>query len=500
MIHRETSPDAISQRPHVAQPTLGERLLNGVYTKLILPRLESPLGIFILALMGIGIALLGVKMGSVILILFITASIGFPIVFSTLFFQQVGIYLLLFFAFFLGTLLMALPSIQIGLIQDVLILFMFSGLLIRTYRNGEWRTFKTPLNLPIVLWIGYNLAQIANPQAASREAWFYVMRPAVGYVLFFFIVYHALSNKASVVTLLNVVLGFGVLSAMWGIVQYYAGYFDFEMTYIVSHEAVHLVFNDGRWRSFGTMASPSQYGILMACFLVVSGVLAVTAQKRMMQFLYATAAVLFLFALLYSGTRSAFVILPLSFMMMTILARSVKMLVTAAIFGLFLFGLIQMPTNNYQLLRLQSAFNGSNDPSYLVRKKNREMIMPWIASHPIGGGLGSTGVWGQRFSPNTFLANFPPDSGLIRVAVELGWIGLLFYLFLWGNILVRGVTSYWKLQEQPLKPISMALLSILFSILVVEYAQDIVGKMPSSLLFWVFLALLFRSTSLNEAT
>ena len=44
-------------------------------------------------------------------------------------------------------------------------------------------------------------------------------------------------------------------------------------------------------------------------------------------------------------------------------------------------------------------------------------------SFPIGGGLGSTGVWGQRFTPGSFLAMFAPDSGLIRVAVELGWVG-----------------------------------------------------------------------------
>ncbi|MCP6423416.1 hypothetical protein NL463_29335, partial [Klebsiella pneumoniae] len=55
---------------------------------------------------------------------------------------------------------------------------------------------------------------------------------------------------------------------------------------------------------------------------------------------------------------------------------------------------------------------------------NQKRIQPYILSHPIGGGLGATGVWGVRFAPYSFLANFPPDSGYVRVAVELGWIGL----------------------------------------------------------------------------
>ncbi|MGL1489090.1 hypothetical protein ACSTJG_25000, partial [Vibrio parahaemolyticus] len=78
---------------------------------------------------------------------------------------------------------------------------------------------------------------------------------------------------------------------------------------------------------------------------------------------------------------------------------------------------------NQNILRFQSAFRPNNDASYRVRIFNQARIKPYIWSHPIGGGLGSTGEWGKKFAPNSYLANFPPDSGYVRTTVELGYVG-----------------------------------------------------------------------------
>ena len=127
-------------------------------------------------------------------------------------------------------------------------------------------------------------------------------------------------------------------------------------------------------------------------------------------------------AMIYSGTRASFIIIPIFYFVKVLLSKNKKLYLTIILGIAVLMILAKVPTNNYQIQRMQSVFKPSEDKSFQIRAANRKMITPWILRHPIGGGLGSTGVWGQRFSPGTFLANFPPDSGIIRVAVELGWI------------------------------------------------------------------------------
>ncbi len=478
-----------------AQKNFNDFLQTNVVNK----RMESAWGWVLLVAFTLGVSVGIVKYGIIFGVLAILGTIGAPLLFSTMLSIRVGVYFAIAISCNLGLILMLFPTVKIGLLQDSLILFMMIGYLYRCYTSDSWEGFKTALNLPIVIWIVYNLLQIANPIADSRVAWFYVMRPAVGYILLFYLTYNMLESKRDVKNLLNIIVVFVFISAVWGLIQFFNGYFPFEMNYVIANDAVHLVYINGRWRSFGTMASPAQYGVLMGGMVIFIPLLLRSKMGWMKKWFYRITGVLALLAMLYSGTRSAIVILPIALMVLVILAKNWRLYVGAMMLGIMFIGIINMPTNNYQIMRLQSTFSIKKDESYMVRERNREMIYPWILRHPIGGGLGSTGVWGQKFSPGTFLASFPPDSGFIRVAVELGWIGLIFYLFLWFSILIKGTLQYWRLKDEDLKAVVLAILCMFSGVFVVEYAQDIVGKTPFNLLFWVFCAILFKSIKLDDA-
>lgn len=467
---------------------------------IIAQRMESAWGWIFLLAFTFAVSLGIVKYGILFGVLAILGTVGAPLLFSTMVSIRIGVYIAISISCNLGLILMAFPNVKIGLLQDSLVLFMMVGYLYRCYTTNKWNGFDTVLNIPIVLWIIYNVLEIANPIAASRVAWFYVMRPAVGYILLFYLTYNMLETKKDIKNLLNLIVALVFISAIWGLIQFFNGYFPFEMSYVVANDAVHLVYINGRWRSFGTMASPAQYGVVMAAMLILIPLLIRGSKDRFRKWFYRITAVLALLAMVYSGTRSAIAILPVAILALIVLAKNWRLYVGGAVLGVIFIGIINVPTNNYHIQRLQSTFSGQKDESYLVRQRNREMIYPWILAHPIGGGLGSTGVWGQKFSPGTFLANFPPDSGFVRVAVELGWIGFLIYIFLWANILLKGAIKYWLMKDDELKTIALALLCMLSGIFVVEYAQDIVGKTPFNLLFWVFCAILFKALKLDEAS
>jgi putative inorganic carbon (hco3(-)) transporter len=205
-----------------------------------------------------------------------------------------------------------------------------------------------------------------------------------------------------------------------------------------------------------------------------------------------------LLAMVYSGTRSAFIIIPVFYLVWVFLARQRSLYWSLVVAVMAFVGLATVSSNNYHIQRIQSVFKASEDKSYQTRARNRQMIFPWILAHPIGGGLGSTGVWGQRFTPGSFLAMFAPDSGLIRVAVELGWIGLLVFLYLYYKVLTKGVRLSFQMKDPVLKAIAMGILAAVAPLLIVEWGQEVIGVFPMSILFWMFVAILFRALAIDK--
>ncbi len=419
--------------------------------------------------------------------------IAVPVALSAVSYTEVGIYIMLLFAFFISIPNRLTEDIPFGILIDSMTLLMLIGVLYRNTYTRDWSTFKTPVSMAIMIWGMMNIAEVVNPFAASRAAWFYVIRPAVGYMMLFFLIYNAITTPAKLFRLLFSILFLSLFSACWGIWQANVGYFTWEYLYVLRHDLVHLVFNYGRWRAIGTIGSPAQFGIIMGFISMISLTLIWGFKGAFVRMFLGLVAVAACLGMVYSGTRSAYVIVPIFYLMWVVLARNKKLYYSLAFAAAGGFVLATMPTNNYHIQRIQSTFKASEDASYQVRARNKRIIFPWILKHPIGGGLGSTGVWGQRFSPGTFLANFPPDSGLIRVAVELGWIGLLIFLNVYYIILVKGTQAFWKLKDRRYKAIVGGIICAIAPLLVVEWGQEVVGVFPMSMLFWFFVAIMFRA-------
>jgi len=99
-------------------------------------------------------------------------------------------------------------------------------------------------------------------------------------------------------------------------------------------------------------------------------------------------------------------------------------------------------------------------------------------------------VWGQRFSPNSYLAKFPPDSGYVRVAVEMGWIGLLLFCIFNCVILYRGIYYYYVIKDPELKTYCLAMILIIFAFNIGNYPQQAFVQYPSNILFYLAVAIM----------
>jgi len=176
--------------------------------------------------------------------------------------------------------------------------------------------------------------------------------------------------------------------------------------------------------------------------------------------------------------------------MLAILNYNKKVLIFAIIAAIFFIGLIFVPTSNPSIVRFQTAFKPNNDPSFNLRKMNQARIRPFILSHPLGGGLGSTGVWGQKFAPGSMLANFPPDSGYVRVAVESGTIGILLLCSLVFVALLTGINNFYLIRDPALKNYSLAATLVVFTYNIGNYPQEAIVQFPSNVIFFLCMALI----------
>lgn len=430
-------------------------------------------------------------------VLIIGMLIALPTAYALLCNERLLVPISIAYSIFLGPFLMAVGGVPIGLLMDAMLLTGVLGVVLRALKNRDWSWFDVPGKTVLIVWVGYHLLQVGNPAAASRVAWFYVMRPAVAYPFLYFITYNMMKSKKD----LNLVWGFIVagitITIIWGLVQQVRGYFDFEMNYLVANEAIHLVYIQGRYRIFGTLTSPAQYGVVVTIFSMVFMLMGAFLKSKT-KYLYIILALIGFAAMVFSGTRTAYIVIPLTIAALIVLERSAKLYGLSAILGVIFLLVILMPTNNYHIQRIQSVFKTEEDASYQVREQNRKAIMPFIYSHPLGGGLGSTGVWGMRFSPHTMLAQFAPDAGYMRVAVELGWIGLILYAFLLVKMFLLSLFSYMKLKDPDLRIFGLALLSALSSLFLIEYAQDINGKLPMNILLWILFAVMIKLPELQK--
>lgn len=197
-------------------------------------------------------------------------------------------------------------------------------------------------------------------------------------------------------------------------------------------------------------------------------------------------------AMTFTGTRTANIMLIAALALYSFLTITSKTtLITLFVFffaaGFILFG----PINNNAINRVRTTFN-SKDASFNVRDFNRKYIQPYIYSHPLGGGVMTAGVLGEKYNPGHPLAGFPPDSGLLSAAIELGWIGYTISILVYFLFLYQGIHYYFLVRNDENKVYIAALTVYLFSIIVTQYSQVTIGQLPTALFFYSALAFMTR--------
>jgi len=443
-----------------------------------------------LALFTVLFTLGSFKFGLSFSLLVFVILIGIPFAFSIMFYPKFGILVLLIAAYLIMWVLRMGIDFPLGTMMDAIELLLIIGLFISQKQNPTWENLKNPISYMILIWIAYNLLMFLNPAAESRLAWVYTIRSLAMVMLTYFIFMAQIKTVSFIRVIIKLWIGLAFLAALYAFKQEYFGFFAFEERSLDNPLQRSLLFIDGRWRKFSIFSDPVAFAYNMVIASILCIVLMLNQMKTYKKVILGLLVLFFLLNMLYSGTRGAYPLLPIAIFMLAILKFNFKVLIAASIGLVFFVLLIFAPTSNSHIKRFQTAFRPSDDASFNVRKINQKKIQPYIQSHPFGGGLGATGTWGSRFSPNSFLASFPPDSGYVRTAVELGYVGMFIFCTLMFVILKTGIKNYYEIKDPELKNYCLAMLLIVFALNIGNYPQEAFVQFPSSIYFYLAVALL----------
>jgi putative inorganic carbon (HCO3(-)) transporter len=430
---------------------------------------------------------------------FFAGVVGLAVVIVCLLNIELGLYINITYSFFIChfSRLFFNDEFPIGIVSNVLIIATFLGLFNPKYNIRERfaEFFKAPVAKIFLVNVLYILIELFNPLAHSFIGWYGTARMVVMTALLFFTAYNVLNDYRRIRRFLIVLFVMASIVGLYGCFQQWHGLFDFEQNWVSEDDVrFNLIFIAGDFRKFSTMGDPAGFAIDMASIGTFFLILLTGKSKSRRRFWLLMGSIILLLGMAYSGTRTANAMVLgglVMFILLTINRRSTIAFSIVAVlaFLVFMFGpFAANPTVN----RFRSTFSGNKDESYNTRVTNRKYIQPYIYTHPIGGGLGTTGTYGAQINPGHFLAGFPTDSGYLKKALEIGWVGLFLVIFLYYSILRAAIRGYFGCTNERAKMIYAAAAGYMFSFYVAEFAQDAIGQITDVVVYYPMIAVILN--------
>ncbi len=384
-----------------------------------------------------------------------------------------------------------------GIMNDVLLFFLGVSLMLRLIRERDFSRFEHPVTVFLAIWIFYNLIAVLNPVAATHIGWLYAVRPIAGIAFIYFVTLYALKDLATVKFFLKVILGLTVLAGLYGLKQEWIGFTDGEMAWLQADPLrFMLIYQWGRLRVFSFFSDPTTMGIIFVYISFFILALMTGPFSHKYKIIGGLSIAVLLLASAYGGSRTPVVLIPIGMIYFIILNANVRTFIGSLIF--FMLGTVFMlkSTSSGVIYRLQSAFS-PDDASVRVRLEHQEFVQPFLRENPFGWGLASIGEWGKRFNKDSWMADFAHDSGFIRIAAELGYVGLTIYMMFLVAVMYFALKYYFLVRDKQIKAIYLGLNLVFFILIISNFPQETIVILPTSLFFNVMVAIAVRLKDLD---
>lgn len=391
----------------------------------------------------------------------------------------------------------SLPDMPVGTILDAAIFYNIAMVLVQAaIHRIDWKSARSPLTLVAVLWMVYCLMELFNPNAIPA-AWLSSARSYAFYFLSLVLLTQLTMNRYKYLKyMLTIWAILTLLAVAKACYQKYVGFTPSEKywLYILGGQRTHIIYSGIRYFSF--FSDAANFGGSMGQSMVVFSIASFFYRNPWMKLFLLVTAAAACYGMLISGTRSALAVPFVGYTVFVLLSRNVKVMVAGVVvlIGAFVFlNFTTIGNSNATIRRARSAFD-TEDASLNVRLDNQAKLRVLMADKPFGNGLGLGGGKAKTYAPNAPISQIPTDSWFVLVWVETGIVGLILHictlLFMlgWGAFHV-----VYRIRDPQLKGLTSALICGISGVVIMSYANEIYGQIPTGSIIYISMAFIFLS-------
>jgi hypothetical protein len=459
-------------------------------------RLRSPYYLLLLLLWLIFTALITSKLG----LIAGSGLVLLPFIFGYLYllfkYPIIGLYTAIVFGFtILG--LSRYVDFQVGLLLDAILFITFIALIFnKFYTKIDWSPAKKDITFLAIIWFGYSLLEVFNPESRSVAAWLNGTRGISMYMLLIVVLTLLFIGTNRKLNYFFYIWGtMSLLVSLKGIMQHIWGVDSFEQAWLDSGAATtHVLF--GKLRIFSFLSDAGQFGANQAYSAVVATIIAMLEKDWRKKIFFVLVALLGIYGMLLSGTRGAISIPLVGYATYFILKKNKLVMFSGFVLLVLVFAFFKFTyigQGNQQIRRMRSAFN-PNDASFQVRLENQRTLSVYLASRPFGGGIGQAGVKAKKYLPNAYLSQIATDSWYVMIWAEQGIVGLMLHLFILFYIVIKSANNIMnKIRDPILKMKMAALASGMVGVMVASYGNAVLGTLPTGITIYMSMALMLNT-------
>ncbi|MDP4290217.1 MAG: O-antigen ligase family protein [Bacteroidota bacterium] len=421
-------------------------------------------------------------------------------------FPRIGILTILTLAFIAIGLNRYIRNVPLGLGIDFILVITYVAIFFKYFNDkldlDSIKPNKNNLVLLSLIWFLYSVGELANPLALSRTAWFYAMRGMSLYMFLLIPLVFLLFNRVKdLKTFLYIWGGFSIISSLKAFQQMTFGPDPAEQFWLDNGGAVtHLIF--GELRAWGIYSDAGQFGAAQAHAGILGTILFLHLKDPKEKIFFLIVALTGYYGMMVSGTRGAIIVPAIGLGLYLIHRKNFSVFFVGVLLLFLFYAFFRYTTigeSNQYIRRMRTAFFPQDNASLQIRIQNRKVLSNYLADKPFGGGIGSAGDWGKRFSPQGFLAQIATDSWYVQIWAEQGIIGLILHLAITFFIVLKG--SYilmFRIRDPELFGILSALICGIVGIMGASYGNGVFGQLPTGIIIYISMAFVFLGPKLDE--
>lgn len=389
--------------------------------------------------------------------------------------------------------------LPLSLPNEMLQIILLAIAIIDARVNPHFEKCVNLMLFALIIWCGFCTLEILNDTCnlgINIGNWYQGARLMAFQLLYIFLVFSIyISTPENLLRYLIIWGGLVLFSVFWTYKQINYGFTNIESSWFWTHAARTHVLNGGSLiRYFSTFSDAANYGCNAAAAGVAFIIFAITTKFNKLRIFFLIVAVLVIWGMFQSGTRTAIFCLGAGLILFVFLSKSVKIAVPFSIaFAIFAFILVftNIGQGNQQIRRMRSAFDKS-DASANVRDINKAAIKKYIQDAPWGIGIGMNQTNVPSNNKYQRLSSIPPDSEYVFIWVRTGPIGLTVFIIT-TLIMLGGAcwTVLFKLKNRSLIGIGGGLCGAFVAIHLGGYANQILMQFPNCLIYYGGLSIVY---------